>query len=134
MEAAGSAAAIVTFVDFSWKLISEAREIYYSASGSTDNNLTFETVANELIRLSSSISTSRSHGGELNTLCKECDVVAKDLLNAIGKLKVKGKHKRWESFASALKSIWGKRELDGLLQRLQKLQVQLSLSLQSIMV
>jgi hypothetical protein len=51
LSALSVAAAVVQFVDFGTRVLSDARHIYESSSGQTSMNLELSTVANDLSRL-----------------------------------------------------------------------------------
>ena len=122
MEAIGLVSSIISFVDFSWKVFSDAREVYNSVTESTDTNRTLETVTNELVRLNERIPVSSDCPRDLKHLCVECHAVADELLKHIEKLKGKDTHNRLESFKAATKNIWALGKLDGTWKRLQRLQ------------
>ncbi|KAI0382484.1 hypothetical protein F5Y04DRAFT_252747 [Hypomontagnella monticulosa] len=135
LAALGLASNILSFVDFSWKLVAGAHHIYGSASGASDNSLALETIATSITDLSNSIVVSASIPKDLRRLSDECHRVGKDLLGVINKLKVKGKrNKRWESFGVALKEVWNQGKMNELFGQLQGLQSQLLVQIQFIML
>ncbi|KAJ8126157.1 hypothetical protein O1611_g7481 [Lasiodiplodia mahajangana] len=82
----GLASNILSFVDFGWRLVTEARGIYQSASGITDSDKTIKTIANDAQRLCASIvARSTAGAGELEEIAQECQDVADELLGIISK-------------------------------------------------
>ena len=70
--AIGFASNILTFVDFTWKLFTETREIYESSSGLTENVRTIESVARDATELSNTITLSATYDDNLRELAQEC--------------------------------------------------------------
>jgi len=129
----GLAGNIVQFVDFSWKLIVGCRAIYKSSEGASAENLALNVIANDIVKLSSAISTS-SHDKQLDPLAKECMNISKELLNALGKLTAKGQRTVWTSFQIALKEVWKKGKIEDIYSRLVKVQAQLVVHIQFLML
>jgi hypothetical protein len=65
----------------------------------------------------------------LQSLCLSCQNAAIDLLEALEKVRVRGKQQKWESIRKALRSVWSKEENKELEQRLAKLKEDLNLHL-----
>ncbi|KAM7212421.1 hypothetical protein V8F06_012190 [Rhypophila decipiens] len=63
----------------------------------------------------------------LRSLSLHCGVVADELLQALDKLRVEGRHKKWKSFYQAIRSIKSKDEIDGLEKRLHRLSAQVNI-------
>lgn len=134
LAALGVASNIVSFVDFSWKLVAGAHQIYKSASETSNDSYSLETLATSIIRLDDGMAVVNTVPENLRKLSNECRAVAKDLLVAIEKLRIKGKCKRWESFVAALKEVWSQRRINGIVGRLQRLQSQLLVQMQFTML
>jgi hypothetical protein len=122
---------IVQFVDFGSKLISKSVELYRSTEGALDENLDTETATNHLKDLNEKLKNGAKATGDttLKDLCEACDKVARELLEALGKVKVKGKHEKWKSIRKALRSVWSKEHIEELEQRLARLRAELNLHL-----
>jgi len=138
LSAVGVVGNIVQFIDFSGNLISKSVEIYRSIDGALAEHVDTETAAKHLIFLSDklrkndarqSLSTKTGRDGKLKELCDACESVAKDLLEALDKVKVDGKGKReqWKSIRKALRSVWSKEQIQELAQRLDNLRAGLNL-------
>jgi hypothetical protein len=122
---------IVQFVDFGSKLISKSVELYRSTEGALDENLDTETATNHLKDLNEKLKNGAKSTGDttLKDLCEACDKVARELLEALDKVKVKGKHEKWKSIRKALRSVWSKEHIEELEQRLARLRAELNLHL-----
>lgn len=68
-------------------------------------------------------------GKQLQQLSKECSAVSNELLQELEKLKIKGPHKRWESFRQALNSVWSQEKTRALETRLEGIRKQLDTTL-----
>ncbi|KAK8135720.1 hypothetical protein PG984_003660 [Apiospora sp. TS-2023a] len=125
---------ILTFVEFSYKLVADARAVYKSVAGTSDNNRALETIATQITQQNSLLVSLPTYPKDLQALCVECNNVASDLLLAIKKLRGKGKNRGWESFKVALREIWGQAKIDNLEERLQQLQQQLIARMQFLIL
>ena len=136
LTALGLAANIVQFVDFSYKLVCESKAIYDSSTGSSADNVIIETVATDLNLLTSKLTARYATGAipdPIGSLASQCRDIARELLGVLDKIKLKGPRKRWKSFVQALRSIWNKDEIEGLVRRIESLRSQIHIRLQSIM-
>ena len=75
----GLAGNIVQFVDFTWKLIDEARSLYDSSTGASEENDLLELITKDL----------NDHYDNL-TAPSRCKDVASELLDILDTIKVKG--------------------------------------------
>jgi hypothetical protein len=129
LTALSVAGTIVQFVDFSSKVLLKSHELFTSETGasSVDEQLSF--VTNELLKLTTKLSRPlrlesvpvRSTSGEheLEVLCNECGLVARELLARLDGLKVKGgSFRKLKSFQKAIKSAWTKEEVKAIATRL----------------
>jgi hypothetical protein len=128
LSALGLASNIVQFVDFTCKLISITHSLYESTSGTKEENLELEKLAHAIRSLADdatakfpntkNASTQEVTLRELSDMCRG---VADELLSVLQTLKVKGSHKKWESFYHALKSEWKQKEISALEERLHRI-------------
>lgn len=137
------ATSAVQFVDFSSKLISKGVELYRSADGSLVENRDIETANTDLQDLVSrlkgclsidSSSTSQIPNPEEQALLRVCDGclgVATDLSRRLERLSIDddSKHRRWQSFRKALRSVWSKEGLESTMKRLDMFRSELELHL-----
>jgi len=111
---------IVQFVTFASSLISSAREIHTSASGTTQSISTLESVYGQLDQLSTQLqATSDLHSqvavpsqltlsmSRIWDLSRQCEDICKQLLEALDKLKGDcGAKSTWQSAKIAFKALW----------------------------
>jgi hypothetical protein len=132
------ASSILQFVDFSTKLISGAREIYFSVSVQTEENRSVESITSEMRSLASKLSfpaNSRQSEDEksLSRLAGECKIVADQILDLLSRIKPKDPKSIRQSAWSALKNKLHEREKAELESRLQNCRSQLGLQLNFLM-
>ena len=150
------ASAVVQFVDFTSKVISKGNKYYNSPDGNLEENAELRDIAAKIRRLTglltksaaprhdpyresqaqdSLIASTRPEPEEraLEGVVEECKKIAAELISALDKLKLHGSHKRWDSFRQALKSCWGKKAIEKMLERLRLAREDLVLHLLVIM-
>lgn len=131
--ALGAAGNIIQFVDFSCKLVRNAYCITKSASGASETTIELTAIAHDVQRLSDAIDTSGVYPSQLKRIATQCKLRADELLKILDRLRNHGKQSRWKSFLVALKEVWGQDEINNFVQRLNMLQNQLTLSMQSLL-
>jgi hypothetical protein len=109
LTAIGLSSAIVQFVDFGTKLICGAREIYYSTTGTTEENATLELVVAEMrtwslkLRRSGPSSAQSEEEKAICSLAEECQILSGKILDLIEKTKPKNQKSRIEVFWAAIR-------------------------------
>lgn len=124
LAAIGLVGNIVQFIGFSGKLISKSVQLHHSSNGALQENVDIENAAKHLLQLNRKLKEAAISvdDGALQTLCLCCRESAIDLLEALDKIKVKGKQQqKWESVRKALRSVWSREEVKELEQRLGKI-------------
>ena len=135
VAAFGLAANVLQFGSFCWKLIDEAKEIYDSSSGASQENDLLKFVAGKISFFNDKLTAPSALGAipdSIRSLASQCKDVADELLNVLDKVKVKGERKKWKSFLQALRSVWTKKQIESLVWRLEKLREAIQLGLQVI--
>lgn len=128
LTALSLASAIVQFLEFSIKIISQTQEIYQSASGTTQENVTIGQITQDVRDLSQNVTKNRNEQAqtydiELMRLAESCEKEADALLLIVNGLKVPPGASHWTSFKKAIKGARQKgtvKRLDNSLNRLQK--------------
>ncbi|KAF2121231.1 hypothetical protein BDV96DRAFT_537854 [Lophiotrema nucula] len=136
LTALGLAANIIQFVEFGTRLLSEANEVYYSATGMTKENVETQEVADDLRKLADCLvivqsDPSQGHAlvasSEINRIAMLAKEVAAELIQLLDKVAIQeGSNKRWRSFRQALLNLRFKDKIDVLQKRLNTLRDQLS--------
>ena len=129
LTALGVASNAVQLVEFSSRIVSRGQKIYKSNSGTLAESLELEAVTNSLLKTNNILENSlRSYElhrplvdeeKELKIICEGCESAGLELINALQKVKVQGKHRKWKSFRQALKSVYSKAQIDDLTNRLE---------------
>jgi hypothetical protein len=131
LAAIGLVGNIVQFVDFSQKLISKSIQLYHSCDGALAENTDIEIATKNLLILNKKLKDDATtvDDGALQSLCHSCHNAGIDLLMALNKVKVKDRQQPWESVRKALQSVWNKKKIKALEQRLAKFKEDLNLLL-----
>lgn len=117
----GTASSVITFVEFTWKLLSGTRSVYKSAAGQSDENVFISVITEDVSRLNDKIVASPECSNDLRDIADKSRKVACELLGALRELQAKDATV-WKSFKVALKDVWSKGKIEALSQRLEKLQ------------
>jgi hypothetical protein len=136
------ASAVVQFLDFGCQVISKARHINHSADGVSIDHAQSEAAAKRLVILAEGMRASLQLGSATNAvagnefvllsrhsmpedeaikvLCSSCTEIANQLIEKFDKLRLTNgtKHRRWKSLRQALKSVWSKKGIDDVTEKL----------------
>ena len=133
VTAIGFAASILTFIDFSWNVVTGTYEVYKSTSGATIENASIAAVISDLRGVTESLGTdvdaSTKHGKALLQLAKNCSALSDDLSKILKKLQVTGKNKTWQSLKVKLASMRREKEVVSIGRRLDEYRSQIVLRL-----
>ncbi|KUJ06478.1 uncharacterized protein LY89DRAFT_692455 [Mollisia scopiformis] len=139
LTALSVARTIVQFADFGTKLFSEGYEMYKATTGALTANDQLALITVDLRVLieklqqfhwefvGESVAKSPSadeqyHHEIVEKICGDAVELADHILNRVDGLKVNGKkHRKWNSFTQAIKSLWSREEIAGLVKRLSNL-------------
>lgn len=117
---------ILQFIDFTWKLLSDSRAIYYSDTGSSDEHVVLEKIVKNLQPLVANLTISNTASNQLKDIATTCQNVSDKLREALLELEMKGQKSRWKSFVHALKNVWEQSQIIDLTNQLEKAQNQLN--------
>ncbi len=130
------ASCIVQFVDFGSKLLSASGELHRSAEGALVENVELEVIAKDVIQLNNMLAISARSPTDTRQLTKDeealrklaesCKLVANELLLVLELLRLQSPGHNWQSFRKALRTVWKKNKIQGLEDRLNKLQKQVN--------
>lgn len=137
-SALGLASAVVAIVDFSWKLLTGAREIHKSMEGGTAENAHLEDVTGHLESLmqvlTADVPVKTTAERNILHLAEECKKDAKALMDLLMELKVPGRRQSlWESLKAKWKSVMKKREVAQLKIRLQESRADIQVNIISML-
>ncbi|KAI1092994.1 hypothetical protein F5B19DRAFT_492001 [Rostrohypoxylon terebratum] len=149
VTALGAAAGVAQFVGYAIRLFSMSREIHTSVKVCTDKIAGLDDIYGELHELYTRLQPSTlgknqddlvglsfedlarhtQHANAISKLCQVCTEDCNRLLGAATKLKSRNKKpNRWDSFRTAVKTIWKGSEIAELEQKLQNTQSTLTLN------
>ena len=132
LSALGLAGTVLQFIDFAYKLVSGSVEIYKSTGGLTAENEFLEVIAEDVRQRSDDIPDSSAFGSSnagrrLQMLATKSKNIAQQILGIIEYLKREtGKPNKWHSFVDLVRSMRRGPELRMLIDRINKLQVQIN--------
>jgi hypothetical protein len=122
VTAVGFAASILTFVDFSWDLITGAYEVYKSTTGTTSENAHISTVIDDLQEITEGLNFDvegkAKHEKALCKLADNCLNLSKDLSKILEKLKVTEKDSKWQALRVKWASMRKEKEVVSIEMRL----------------
>ena len=133
---------IIQFVDYAQRLFQNAEELYHSAHGALAKNEELESISRDLSELADGLipvdptSTNAGFSKNEQSLCalsSRCKQAADRLVQMLQAVKVKGKHKKWESFHQALKYAWKEKDIKAEKDRVNLLRDEVSLRLINFM-
>ena len=133
VAALGLAGNVVQFVDFSCKILRDTKSLYGSSAGASAENDIVEAISNDIIILNNALTAPSAPGAipdSMRSLASKCKDVAVELLEILDKIKVRGPHRKWKSFIQALRSVWEKEQIEGLIQRMERLRNETQYGLQ----
>ena len=140
LAAVSLAGNIVGFIDFLGKVLSQIREMTHSASGTTEDNTNMQSLLGsfslnmERLKVSGTTDTSSQSTGseqQLQSLASRCTVLAGEISTKLKKLTVdeNGKYKQFSSIKVAMKSVWGKKDINEKMARLNDYRSQFQLEI-----
>lgn len=136
LSALSIAGNVIQFLDFTTKLFKEAREIYHSASGASGSVRTLGTISAQLATLGKSFTPEDLKSLDLKDVAIQCNGVAKELQALVDRLTLKkpSGDGYWASFTLALRTVLSKGQIQAFERRLDKLQKQLGLQMQKLVL
>ncbi|KAK6840192.1 hypothetical protein PG987_006058 [Apiospora arundinis] len=134
LAALGLASNILSFVDFTWKLLAGANEIYASGAGISDDAQFLDTITKDVRYYDERIVAVPNATPELKSLARQCDEIAQDLLESLDKLRIKGHKTRWNSFLVALRGVRSKKKVEQLTDKIAKIQSRMTAHMQELLL
>ncbi|KAK4168464.1 hypothetical protein QBC43DRAFT_187756, partial [Cladorrhinum sp. PSN259] len=125
LTALGVASNIVSFVSFTFDLVTETRQICNSASGASETTTLIQTIARDVEQFNAALSSSHHVYPSLQALISQSSKMAVHLQDGLRKLNSKRKRSTWCSFKAALRAVWTKDQVDSFLTDLGRLQSQI---------
>lgn len=137
LTAIGLASNILSFIDFSARLLKGAKEVHDSQHGVLEENRSRETIVREMQHMSTRILVSESSEkvddtSGLRVLARECHELSTELISLLEKIKPKDSGSVTQSLASALRNKIYDSDRAGLEARLNNCRAQLHLELSNL--
>ncbi|KEZ45757.1 hypothetical protein SAPIO_CDS1557 [Scedosporium apiospermum] len=133
VSAVGLASSIITFVEFAFKLVTGALEVYRSVDGTLEENARLERVIGDLNSIVDDLGKKGGGGCRseraIRDLAVECQADAELLVDILKSLKVPGRRTLWKSVTAQWKALLRKDEITGLKERLQEYRSEIMLNL-----
>lgn len=134
LSAIGLVSNIISFIDFSARLVKGAKEIHDSQHGVLEENRSRETIVQEVQRMSARLLTSESPEKEdeistLSILAAECREVSTQLISLLEKIKPSDAGSKTQILLSAMRNKVHDSERAGLEARISDCRAQLHLEL-----
>ncbi|KAH7173284.1 uncharacterized protein B0J16DRAFT_418600 [Fusarium flagelliforme] len=134
------AGTVITFVEFSRRLLNDAREVYISPSGHTSQVARLGDISDDLTSVGDHITATLKEGPAstytksdeaLAKICERCIKMKIELQEALEGLKARGDTKfdfAVSTIATALKSMWSQSKLDDLNRRLKEAKSEMTMA------
>ena len=141
-SALGVASSLITFIDFTSRLINGSLELYHSTDGATASHRTLEGVTKDLGNLCDSLIPTQSNvsgvgcsDSELTLLplIEPCRQLGHELSIVFEGLKVQSRGRAWKSARQALKSVWKANKIKKYQEQLDLYRSQLATRLLSLL-
>jgi hypothetical protein len=137
LTAIGLVSNILSFIDFSARLLKGAKEVHDSRHGVLEENRNRETIMREMQRMSSRMLVSRSpektaDDASLCILASECCQLSTQLISLLEKIKPDDSGSKTQSLLSAIRNKVYDSERESLEARLSDCRAQLHLELSNL--
>jgi hypothetical protein len=136
VTAIGLASSIVSFIDFSWSLVTGAKELYEAGRRTTKENARIRSIVNDLneyaIDLAVGGAGASKHEKALRALANDCHSLSEELVKILQKLELT-KNSRWQSLKKTWAAMRKKEEVAAIEGRLEKYRAQMNTRLLALL-
>lgn len=126
VTAIGLASSIITFVDFSWSLVTDAKELYESGRKTTKENVRRRDIIDDLRDYSYDLQsgaggeiTGSRHENALRRLALACHTLSEELVRILEQLETT-KNSKWDSLKKTFKAKRKEGEIASIESRLNQ--------------
>ena len=138
VSAIGLASSILTFVEFSSKLVKGIYEVAGSANGVTEENAHIGVVMQDLEDVTDAIEVdfkgSSKQEKDLIKLASKCAVLSRDLQKTLKSVKVQRGNVRWQTIKAAWKTLTKKDKIENMEKTISQYRDELMLRLQMLLM
>ncbi|KAK4444466.1 hypothetical protein QBC34DRAFT_282585, partial [Podospora aff. communis PSN243] len=133
---------IISFIDFSWNLLTGSKELHESGRQTTKENARISHIVDDLAEFALDLAQDDPHGNQpksrheraLSLLASECHSLSKELAAILEKLRMtSGKNSRWRSLKTTWESMRRSDEIASIESRLNRYRDQLNIRLLGLM-
>ncbi|CAJ2509260.1 Uu.00g142860.m01.CDS01 [Anthostomella pinea] len=133
ISAVGFASSILTFVEFSSKLVRGTYELYQSSNGTTVENAHIGNVLSDLRGVTDELRNDAEpqdrHENELSKLARNCRDLSDELVELLGRLQLKEKDRRWQTLRVAWLNMTKQKSIESIEKRLGEYRAEIVLRL-----
>ena len=138
LTAVAFAGTIITFVDFSWSLLTGTYDVYGSSTGMTQQNARINDIISDLRDVSADLEgglpVNSKHEKALRDLAAECSELAEELAALLKRLKRdEKKNSLWSSLKVKWASLMKAGDVEDMMERLRDYRSQIMLRLSLIL-
>lgn len=134
LTAIGLAGNILTFIDYSYKVISGVNKVLSTSSGMTPENERLSVLVADLNLVTKDLVTDiparTENEKQLCALAANCHALSGELYQALRRLKVGDKKSKWEGLVVKWNSMRKEKEIESIERRLNGYQSQILIRLQ----
>ncbi len=136
LSAISLAGNLVQFIQLGMQVVGRAKEIY--VNGTVAANVDLEDLTSDLRTLVTKLKlpprgntpSQTLNEQALNDAYDHCIEISNELIAHLGKLKGPGTHRgRWKSFGQALRTVWTKKDVEAIANRLASYRAQMEMHL-----
>lgn len=136
LTAIGLAGNIITFIDFSYKVISGLNKGLDAASGMTPENASLDNLVEDLNAITQDLISDApprtENEKQLHRLAANCHALSEDLIQILRRLRVGDKKSKWQSVTVKWQSMRKEKDIEALERRLNGYQSEILIRLQVI--
>jgi uncharacterized membrane protein YqiK len=137
LSALSIATAVIQFLDFTGKVVSGTWQIYRGQPPEeTEPNSDVASITTSLQEVTRSLKASKdkaslqpwsSQDTAISKLAESCTEVGEQLLALLNRLRAQSERRVWQSFRTALRTIWSDKDIEKLSQKLENYRQQISM-------
>jgi hypothetical protein len=136
VTAIGLAASIVSFIDFSWSLVTGAKDLYESGCRRTKENARISSIIDDLNEYARDLTIggegASKHEKALRALANDCHSLSEDLVKTLQKLELT-KRSRWQSLKKSWEAMQKAGDIASIEFRLDKYRAQMNIRLLALL-
>lgn len=133
LTAIGLAGNIISFIDFSYKVVAGVNKILDSSSGMTPENAKLSALVDDLTAVTqdlvSDVPARTENEKQLCILATNCHVLSGEICQMLRSLKIGDKKSKWQGMIVKMKSMRKEKEIEAIERRLNSYQSEILIRL-----